>query len=232
MKRFTGHSSDEWGEFIDIKQCEKAINSASFAATSTVLVGSVTDPYNPFEKQFCITRKIVEELIPCSARVEILTKSDLVVRDMDLFKQFQDLCIGISLNTLDDQFRKETEPRAASVERRIGALKELHENGVKTYLFISPIFPELSDCIKVVDAVSPYVDYVCFENLNLRGAYLPRVMEFITSRYPELTDLYKQIYWNKNMLYWEKLKQEISAYCAENNINSRIYFYHEQLKKR
>lgn len=87
MKRFSGHSGEEWGDFLDVKRCGKAINGTSFCETDTLLFGSVTDAYNPFEKKYRITRNILEQLVTCKARIEILTKSDLVLRDIDIFKK-------------------------------------------------------------------------------------------------------------------------------------------------
>ena len=233
MKRFTGHSNEEWGNFIDIKYCKNDINFASIPSTATVLIGSVTDAYNYFEKKYKITRRIIEKLICCpAARVEILSKSDLVLRDIDLFKQFKNIYVGISMNTLDDQQRKEIEPGASSVQRRIEALKLLHSEGIHTYLFMSPIFPGISDCKEIVSLVSPYVDYICFENLNLRGAYLPRVMSYIQDRHPNLIELYMQIYWSKNMEYWENLKSELTKYCIDNDVEYKFYFYHDKIKKK
>lgn len=231
MKRFCGHT-EEWGDFVDVKICDKPINLSRIPSSSTILVGSVTDAYNPLEKKYKITRSILQQLINWESRLEVLTKSDLVVRDIDLLSQIKNAAIGISINTVDDELRKNIEPFAPSVEKRINALKELHEAGIKTYLFMSPIFPRLTEWRELINAVLPYVDYICFENLNLRGAYLPRVMGFIHNSYPQFEPLYKAIYWNKDMSYWESLKDEITAFCNENAINYRFYFYHEKIKKQ
>ena len=232
MKRFTGHGGEEWGDFVDIKKCVNPLNIKNIPGSSTVLVGSVTDAYNPLEKKYEITRGIIEQLLPCVFRIEVLTKSDLVVRDIDLFKKMDNLYIGISLTTTNDRFRHQIEPYATSVERRIEALKRLHEEGIHTYVFMSPIFPGLSDCINVIERTAPYVDYICFENLNLRGSYLSRVMDFIQTKYPEHSELFKSIYWNKNMEYWEALKEELDEYCSDRCIKHRFYFYHDQIKKK
>ncbi len=232
MKRFSGHSREEWGDFLDVKKCGKAIDGASFCETDTLLFGSVTDAYNPFEKKYKITRKILEQLVPCEARIEILTKSDLVLRDIDIFKKMSNVYVGVSMNTMDDIFRKEIEPYASSIERRINTLKTLHDEGIPTYLFMSPIFPGLSDYKEVIKNTYKYVDYTCFENLNLRGGYLPRVMGYIKESYPDYHDLFKSIYWNKNITYWEELKKEIEEYCRTLGIEYRFYFYHEKIKKK
>lgn len=108
--------------------------------TDTILIGSVTDAYNPFESKYCITQSILKQLSSCVARIEILTKSKLVCRDIDLLKEIPNVAVGVSLNTTNDLFRSKTEPYAASVKDRIETLKALHEAGISTYLFVAPFF--------------------------------------------------------------------------------------------
>jgi len=231
MKRFTQHTSDEWGTFIDIKKCDKTIDYASYPDESTILIGSVTDAYNPYEKQYEITRNILSKMDSCNAQIEILTKSDLVLRDIDLIKKIKNIKVGLSLNTTNDVFRKQTEPFASSISRRIEALKTLKSEGISTYLFMSPIFPELTNFKEIIEDTKKYFDYVCFENLNLRGAYLPKVIDFIRNNYPEHFNLFDEIYRSKNISYWERLKKEITEYCTNQGIEHRMYFYHELIKK-
>lgn len=230
MKRFTNHKED-WGEFIDVKRANKPVNTKDISENEIVLLGSVTDAYNPFENRYGLTRSILEELKGCKGRVEILTKSDLVLRDIDILKQFSNISVGISLNTLDDNFRKETEPRAASIDRRLKALKTLKEQGISTYLFMSPIFPEITNYKDIIEHTHEYFDYVCFENLNLRAAYKPRVLNFIHNNFPEYDNIYDKIYTKNNIEYWENLKNDIEQFCKSKNINYRMYFYHDQIKK-
>jgi len=229
MKRFTGHGGDEWGEFIDVKRSEKPLKATS--PDSTILIGSVTDAYNPYEKKYELMRPILKGLINSDSQIEILTKSDLVLRDIDLLSQLKNVKVGISLNTLDDDFRKQTEPRASSVDRRLGALEELKKADISTYLFMSPIFPGITNFEEVIDATQGNADYICFENLNLRGGYMPRVLNFIQQNYPEHEALYNVIYKDKDMTYWEELKAKIINHCEKNGIDHRIYFYHDKIKK-
>jgi DNA repair photolyase len=230
MKRFTNHTEDEWGDFLDVKLTNAPIQIKKLDGAS-VLFGSVTDAYNPYEKKYEITRKILREFIGSKARVEILTKSDLVTRDIDVLKQIPNLRVGISMNSLDDSFRKKTEPFAASVLRRIEAMKVLHEAGIRTYLFMSPIFPEITKFDEIVEKVRPFADSFYFENLNLRAGYLPRVLAFIAENTPEYVDIYDAIYKKKDMTYWEDLSEAIHRYCREAGLDYKLYFYHDKIKK-
>jgi len=111
MKRFSNHS-ENWGEFIDIKTFDK-IRIPKNIENKYVFISSVTDPYNHFEKKYERTKQVLEILINTDCNIGILTKSDLVLRDLDIFKCFRNIEVGISINTTDDNFRKIIEPKAA-----------------------------------------------------------------------------------------------------------------------
>ena len=141
MKRFTGHE-EPWGTFLDVKYWEKIKNPKKYN-NSTVIVGSVTDAYNPQEEQFRRTRAFLEEMLGSKINLIITTKSDLVLRDLDLIKTFPSPLVSWSVNTLDEAFKEDMD-KAVSIERRIAAMKKCHEEGIRTTCFISPIFPEIS----------------------------------------------------------------------------------------
>jgi len=227
MKRFTNHVGEDWGDFLDVKLTNKTIKTEKLSSAS-VLFGSVTDAYNPYEKKYEITRKILREFIGTNARVEILTKSDLVTRDIDLLKMIPNIRVGISMNSLDDAFRKKTEPFAASVLQRISAMKTLHEEGISTYLFMSPIFPMITQVAEIVERVKPYANSFYFENLNLRGGFLLRVLNFIADNFPIYIELYDKIYKKKDVSYWEELRESIITYCRSEELDYKLYFYHKK----
>ena len=126
-----------------------------------------------------------------------MTKSNLVTRDIDILRKIPNVSVGISINTVDDDFRRKIEPRASSVEKRIEALMELKNAGIETYLFMAPIFPSITDYKAIIEKTKSFVDFYAFENLNLRGAYMPKVLNFISLNYPELLDIYDEIYKKK-----------------------------------
>lgn len=231
MTRFSGHSGEVWGSFIDVKRNGKIKGTFD---DKTILIGSVTDPYNPYEKKYTNTRNILQNLVELNskANIEILTKSPLVLRDIDLLKQLSDIKVGISLSTCDKNFANLTEPYAASPDQRINTIHELKKSNIPVYLFISPIFPYLSDWKNVVAATDGSVDKVCFENLNLRANYRTTVLQIIREHhsnvYPQFVELYSDKYANKK--YWENMSAEIHDYMKGKNY--KIYFYHKDIKKK
>ena len=228
MKRFTGHE-EEWGTFIDIKQCSKPISENRLKG-KTVFLSSVTDCYNPYEVKYCITQGILKQLINADCTVNISTKSSLILRDVDLLKQFRNLKVAMSVNTLDERFRKDMD-NASSIEDRLYALKMLHTNGIYTVLFISPMFPAITDYKEIINASRSFVDEYWFEDLNLRGSYKGKILEYINENYPQYTNLYEEIYVRGNKQYWHDLAKEIKTYCEENGITFTNFFGHEKLVK-
>jgi len=91
------------------------------------------------------------------------------LRDIDLFKQFKNCEIGLTITTLNDNLRQEIEPFASPVQNRIKALEKLKAAGIKNYIFIGPILPYLTDWRKIILATKSFVDLYMFENLNIAG---------------------------------------------------------------
>lgn len=226
MKRFTNHS-EEWGSFIDIKRCDRAISRKKLQGKS-VFLSSVTDCYNPYEEKYGSTRKILEQLVSIDCELNISTKSNLILRDIDLLKQCKNLKVSVSINTLDEQFRKDMD-NASSIAERLNTLKVLHESGVYSVLFMSPIFPGITDFRKIIESSKAYVDEYWFENLNLRGSYKQYMLDYIKNFYPQLMELYNNIYLQGNMEYWHDLAVDIEEYCDTHSIKHINYFYHKEL---
>ena len=229
MKRFTGHQ-EAWGDFIDIKRCDKKINLKKIAGKS-VFLSSVTDCYNEYEEKYAITRSILEQLVKSDCKLSISTKSKLILRDIDLLKKIKDVTVCMSVNTLDESFKDDMD-KASSIKDRLDALKELHENRIYTVLFMSPIFPYITNWKEIIEISNDFVDEFWFENLNLRGSYKYSILNYIKEKYNDLFCKYIDIYENKNNYYWNDLSKKIEEYCVNNNIKYTNFFYHKELVDR
>ena len=245
MKRFTNHP-EPWGEFIDVKMWPPIQHPEKYAGKEAFL-GSVTDCYQPCEAKYQRTRALLEQLQGSGISVSIATKSDLVLRDLDLIKTFPSARVSFSINTLDEDFRKEMD-RGASIEKRLAAMKAFYDAGVQTTCFISPIFPGITDVKAIIERAKKQCNLVWLENLNLRGDYKVRILEWVHVHHPELDDLYHEIYSKGKRDYWSTLDAELRAYAAaggfpyvrdDDSKRSAFgelpiianYFYHEEVKK-
>ncbi len=245
MKRFTGHA-EPWGTFLDVKYWDKIKNPRKYDG-QTMIVGSVTDAYNPQEEQFCRTREFLEEMQGSNINLIVTTKSDLAVRDLDLIKTFPSPLVSWSINTLDEKFKDDMD-KAVSVQRRIAAMKKCHDEGIRTTCFISPIFPEITDVFAIIDKIKDFCDYIWLENLNLRGNFKADILNYIAEKYPDRKSLYQQIYTKNDVTYWEILNRQVEEYATKNGLmyitdkepflrdpNGKPviinYFYHSQIKQ-
>lgn len=228
MKRFR-NIEGEWGKNVVCKEFD-GVNTKSLT-NKTIILSSVTDPYQPIERKMRLTRKILTNFIGKPISVEILTKSKFVLDDIDLFKKLNSIRIGLSLNCADDKIREKIEPRASSVSDRLETLKLLRKEKFNLYAFISPLFPFISDYENVIEKIAPYTDEIGFENLNLRGAFRKRVYDFYAEFYPQYADALKSIYSDKGYfrIYWDNVKAKIIKACKERKIKYKIFFYHDEI---
>ena len=245
MKRFTNHA-EPWGEFVDVKHWPDIKHPEKFAGKEAFF-GSVTDCYQPCEAEFGRTRALLEQLQGSGIQLSIATKSDLVLRDLDLIKTFPNTRVSFSINTLDEGFRSAMD-RGASIERRLEAMRKLYEAGIQTTCFISPIFPGITDVPAITDRAKAQCNLVWLENLNLRGDYKARILGWVHENRPDLDGLYRDIYSRSSRDYWNELDGIMHAYTAREGMpylrddDSRRaafgeppvvvnYFYHEEVKK-
>ena len=149
--------------------------------------------------------------------ISIATRSDLVLRDLDLIKTFPNARVSWSINTLDEGFRKQMD-RAVSIERRLNAMRQFYEAGIQTTLFISPIFPGITDPKEIISAAKDFCNLVWLENLNLRGDYRVKILNWIHENRPELDGLYKEIYTYKDRSYWYALDEEMKEFTAKHHL--------------
>lgn len=207
-----------------------------------MFIGSVTDPYNPQEETYGRTRALLEQLQGSGAKISIATKSDLILRDLDLIKSFPDARVFWSINTLDEM------DKAVSIRRRLAAMEAFHKAGVRTTCFISPIFSGITDVKAIIQRAKAQCNLIWLENLNLRGGYKTVIMDYIQKKSPGLLPLYQEIYDNNDRRYWELLDSELKVWAAEIGLDyvtnddsmSRPFeappivvnfFYHSEIKK-
>jgi DNA repair photolyase len=165
MKRFTGHL-EPWGEFVDVKVNAPHLlrKQLKRAKRGIVSLSTVTDPYQPLEKRYKLTRGCLEALLEHQFSVSILTRSPLCLRDIDLFKQFKNIDVGFSITTHDDNIKKIFEPHSPSIQSRIEALRTLRQEKIGTYVFIGPMLPlDPKPLVKMLDGL---IDEVLIDQMN------------------------------------------------------------------
>jgi DNA repair photolyase len=229
MRRFTGHK-EPWGKFLDIKE-----NAASFlekelkkAKKGLVLLSSVTDPYQPIEKKYELTREILKTLLKYQFPVSILTKSSLVLRDIDLLKKFHHIEVGITITTTIDSVSKIFEPYSSRASERISTLQALKNNGIYTYAFIGPILPGFTDLEQIFKSIEISVNKVMAESLNPNCGSWDEVVSLVQTRNPEMFDEFNKNTHDKN--YWITAKNKVTDLCEKHDISLKGFYIHNNSK--
>lgn len=216
-----GHTGEEWGSFVDVKvnALERLRAEAPRRRRGIVLLSSVTDPYQPLERKFELTRGSLKVLLDHQFPVEILTKSDLVLRDLDLLNRFDNCDVGLTITTIDEEVRQIFEPRASSIQSRLKALRELSDAGVETYAFLGPLLPHISErgLESLIDELAETVERVIVDRLNIKSGNLPTIKRALTRHYTDLLPKFESAV-SSGSTYYMGLKRKLIVMLRERGI--------------
>lgn len=167
------------------------------------LASGISDIYQHIEKKLYLTGQCSEILKEHNFHVSVLTKSSLVLRDIDNWNQVNKrggFTLQMTVNTLNDKIRKDFEPGAATVEERLEAIQEFKSIGCKVGVYMQPLLPGISDDIdgvtKLVEKLKDLkVDYITPWYVTLRpGIQKETYLKIIRNKYPDLIPLYSDVY--------------------------------------
>lgn len=205
-----------WGCYLDVKQWEPIMFPRNYFS-DTIVIGTATDPYNPLEPFFKRTHTFLEEMVYSDAHMTFITKSDLVINDLDLLVEAETATVAFSINILDDWLQQELED-APSNSRRIEAMKLLYSKGVPTECYISPVLPGLTDVCEIIDNVRDFCNLIYIDPLNFRNSSPGLVSGIISCECKSLGHLYLDIYKKHDMSYWNTLSANVSRFCSQKKL--------------
>jgi DNA repair photolyase len=167
-----------------------------------VAMGTATDPYQHCEGRYRLTRGVVEALADFENPMSMLTKSTMIVRDLDVFRRLGDVTevtVSMSVGTLDEAVRKVVEPGTPPGRKRLEILSRFAEAGIRTGVLVAPILPGLTDDDEhleevVAACVEAGVSYAAPIALHVRASIRDYVIPWIERTYPELVPLYRELY--------------------------------------
>jgi len=200
--------------------------------------GSMSDPYNPAEKEFLIMREVLKVIQAFRFPIHILTKSDLVLRDQDIIKEISRVkaYVSFTVTAYDDELSKKIEPFAPVSSRRIAAMKQLAENGINTGILLMPTLPYITDSednIKnimqlAVDNGASYV--IASFGVTMRDRQREYYYKKLEKTFPGLKEKYVNKYGNKYSCRSEnytRLNQIYNEYSLRYNLKKRVESYNE-----
>lgn len=173
MRRYSGHENEQWGHYLDWKSNATELLYKELPRIKRcggrVLLGSVTDCYLPQEKKLLLTRKSLEVFLEYQIPITVLTKNALIQRDFDLLAKFEDCEVGLSIGIHEEQHARVLEPLASLPQERIDTLCYARDQGIRTFAFLGPVHPFLTDLEKLFLRVAPHCTYIIAECPNINS---------------------------------------------------------------
>jgi DNA repair photolyase len=196
----------------------------------SIVIGTATDPYQPAERRFRVTRSILEVLAEHTGlSIVIITKSPLVTRDVDVLRRIarnSEITVHLSLITLDRELARRLEPRAPTPEARLRAQARLSEHGIDVGINVMPVLPGITDAPEQLDRLVRTVaehgaTYVNACALRLQSAARQRYLPFIEQEFPELAARYRATYARSHAVgerYRDGLRSYFKRICARHGV--------------
>jgi len=216
--------TEPWGTYVDVRvnAPEVLARQLRHAGPGSVNLSTTTDPYQPVEARYRITRACLGVLADADRPVSILTKSPLVTRDIDILQRLTDGEVGFSIAALDQDMIGIFEPATPPVAARLDALAMLTEAGIRTYAFLGPILPFLSDSEDhlarlVTEVARRGASHLIVDSMNLRGATLGGVCRALRGRRPDLVARYRALSRGRTA-YHEALREVVCAQAARHRL--------------
>ena len=209
----------DWGLFVDVKKNIPVVLSKELKnkKPGTVGISTVTDPYQPIENKYKLTRYCLEQLLLHGFPICVQTKSKLVLRDINIISKFSEAEVMFSIATLNDYERRILEPYSSSIKERLDTLKSFSEIGIKTSIFFGPIYPsvKVSDITSIIDTfIESGISEIIYDKFNLK----PGILENIVKLLPESNYLIKDI------SHYSRISKEIALICHKKNVKALSAF--------
>jgi len=212
----------DWGKFVKAKQNIPKVLAEELKRKpkGTIGLSTVTDPYQPLESKLQLTRKCLEVLSAHDFPVSIQTKSNLVLRDVDLIKPGK-FDVGVTITTIDEDLTGKIEPRSSSPDARTQVLEEFASRGLETWLFLGPIIPEINDSRRsleqVVEVAKKTGSKLMYDKLNLRPWVLESIAPFVEVERPGLVKRLPTLL-NLKSDWWRETSSTVKTLCAERSV--------------
>jgi DNA repair photolyase len=217
----------DWAEEILIHRDLVGQLRQELAALSpqTIYLGWNTDPYQPCEVKYHQTRQVLELLSQWGFSVSLLTKSDRVIRDIDLLRKMGHPSVSVSVAFHNERIRRIFEARAPDNEARIRALRQLKEAGIRTSALICPVFPHITDVESLMDRLVPHADAIWIYGLSMkeRSDRNWRNTQILLSRhFPTLREPIEAAAFSAQHPDWVELRQKLESIKVERQLDLKI----------
>ena len=222
------NAETDWSEEIQIYKSivDQLRDEIDKISPQTIYMGYHTDPYQPSEAEYYQTRRVLELFLKKGFSASILTKSDLVVRDIDILKEMNDAAVSVSVAFNDNRTRRLFEANTVDTEKRIEALRRLKETGVRTGALLCPVIPYITDAIQLIDMLAPCADVIWIYGLSINdrsGQNWLNIQRILRSQFSELFEQIETAIFSKDHIYWSQLRENLVALKNDQQMNLNIH---------
>lgn len=191
-----------------------------------IYMGYTTDPYQPCEKDYRQTREALKLFLEKGFSAGILTKSDLVVRDVDVLKEMGDASVSVSVAFNDSDTLRLFEDNTLETRLRLEALGQLKNAGIKTSALICPVIPHITDVMQLVERLIPLTDVIWIYGLSIENPSdrnWENIKAILKHHFPEHQKEIEDIIFSKEHPYWARLRDDLNDIRDHRNINLKIH---------
>lgn len=225
------HPGERWGSFVDVRVNAPLLleREAGRKRPGQVYISSVSDAWQPTEQVYGLTRRCLELLLRHGYSLFLQTKNALVLRDFDLLTGHRNVELGVTVTTLRPGVASLFEPGASSPGERLDVVKKARGIGVRTFVFLGPLLPGISDgaeglrqLLEAVAEIAP--DSVLVDCLNPRYGMWPDISAAVSQYDPGLVALYRRVLYDREVrpVYTHDLRQRVSDLAACYGLGNRI----------
>jgi len=191
-----------------------------------IYMGYNSDPYQPCEEEYQQTRQALQLFKEKGFSIGILTKSDLVLRDIDILKKMDNASVSVSVAFLNNKVRNLFEANTIDTTKRIEALTKLKESGIKTSALLCPVIPHITDCYELIEKLASCTDVIWIYALSIldkNEISWQNVQRILKNQYPSLLKEIESAVFSKDHPYWLKLRNELNDIKKKKQLNLNIH---------
>ena len=217
----------DWAEEIQIHRdiVDQLSQEMASIPPQTIYLGWNADPYLPSEGRYRQTRQVLELLLERGFSVCILTKSDLIVRDIDVLQNMGNTSVGISFAFNYENTRRLFEANTLGNEARVGALTKLREAGIRTYALICPVFPHITDVELLIGMLVSHTDEIWIYGLSMKehsDLNWRNTQAILSRHFPELKERIETAAFSAQHPDWVELRQKLEKLREERQLDLKI----------
>jgi DNA repair photolyase len=208
------HAETDWSKEIRIHsgitgQLEEELETI---LPQNIYLSYYTDPYQPCEAEYRQTRRVLKLFLQKGFSARILTKSDLVVRDVDLLAEMADAAVSVSVAFNDNRIRQQFEGHTIDTGTRIEALRKLRAAGIETNALICPVIPYITHVTPLIDMLAPHTDTIWIYGLSIQSRSdqnWQNLVGILDQHFLDLKEKVEQVVFSNDHPYWTQIRQDL-----------------------